>query len=62
MRLPYKTGLEFELFILDLLESMKPTTGKELEMLSDDFHSRIEVAINDHIEAHDELQDYDNQY
>ena len=62
MRLPYFVGIEFELYIMDLLESMNPTTVKELEMLSDDFHSRIEVAINDHIEEHDELQDYDNQY
>lgn len=64
MKLSWKDGLSFEIFVSELCESVKPKTCKDLEKLSEDLHDRIEVAIEDYISDSDNLNidDYENQY
>ena len=62
MRLPYKTGLEFELYVVDLVRALNPADSKDLEELSNDIHETIESAMYDFIENKEAFQDYEEQY
>ncbi len=62
MRLPYKNGLAFELFVVDLVRDLNPTDSKDLEELSNDLHETIESAMYDFIENKEAFEDYEEQY
>ena len=62
MRLPYKTGLEFELSVVDIVSALNPIDSKDLEELSDGLHEAIESAMYDFIENKEAFQDYEEQY
>ena len=63
-RLDYKDGLNFDIYILDLCEKVKPKSCKDLEDLSEDLHERIETAIQDYIYDDEVLniEDYEPRY
>ena len=41
--------IEFDLYVMDLCESINPLRESELEDLSQELHERIEIAIQDYI-------------
>lgn len=64
MKLEYKDSENFELYVMDLCESIKPKTCEDLESLSEELHESIEYAITDYIRDSDHLSidDYSNAY
>ena len=64
MRLDYRNGLSFDIYIMDLIETQKPKSAKDLIDFSEDLHQRVEMAIQDYIYDDDtlDLDDYDPQY
>lgn len=64
IRLDYRNGLSFDIYIMDLIEVQKPKSAKDLIDFSEDLHQRIEMAIQDYIYDDDtlDLDDYDPQY
>lgn len=50
MRVAYRDGLSLKIFIMDLLEALKPDSAEKLQTLSQDIHEHIEIAIQDHCE------------
>lgn len=64
MRLDYRNGLSFDIYIMDLIEAQKPKSVKDLIDFSEDLHQRVEMAIQDYIYDDDtlDLDDYDPQY
>lgn len=57
-----KDYLDFEIYVMELCEKLKPKTTWELERLSDNLHQSIEVAINDYIEDAEIECEYEPQY
>ena len=66
MRLDYKNGLSFEIYIMDLIEAYKSdlTSASDLNDLSEDLHQRIEMAIQDYIfdDENLDIDDYEAPY
>ena len=66
MRLDYKNGLSFEIYIMDLIEAYKSdlTSASDLNDFSEDLHQRIEMAIQDYIYDDENLNidDYEAPY
>ena len=66
MRLDYKNGLSFEIYIMDLIEAYKSdlTSASDLNDFSEDLHQRIEVAIQDYIydDENLDIDDYEAPY
>lgn len=56
--------IEFELYVMDLCDRIKPTSCRQLEKLSDELHSCVENAIEDYIgdSATLEVDDYMASY
>ena len=66
MRMNYKDGLNFEIYIMDLIEACKPdlTLASDLNDFSEDLHQRIEMAIQDYIfdDENLDIDDYEAPY
>lgn len=66
MRLDYKNGLSFEIYIMDLIEAYKSdlTSASDLNDFSEDLHQRIEMAIQDYIydDENLDIDDYEAPY
>lgn len=66
MRLDYKNGLSFEIYIMDLIEAYKSdlTSASDLNDFSEDLHQRVEMAIQDYIfdDENLEIDDYEAPY
>ena len=66
MRLDYKNGLSFEIYIMDLIEAYKSdlTSASDLNDFSEDLHQRIEMAIQDYIydDENLDIDDYEASY
>ena len=64
MKIPYKETLSFEIYIAELIESLKPKTEKDVEKIVDELHQSIEVAASDYIDDDEKLSldNYDPQY
>ena len=58
-KLTYRDGLNFDIYVMDLCESIKPKSCSDLEKLSEDLHERVEMAIQDYI-LYDDLLDIDD--
>ena len=61
-RLAYNDGLNFDIYIMDLCEMVKPKRAEDLEELSEELHQRIEMAIDDFIADTNLQGEYINQY
>lgn len=57
-------GFEFDIYVMDLCDKVKPLTCQNLSSLSEELHERIENAIQDYIHDSDELDidDYEANY
>ena len=66
MRMNYKDGLNFEIYIMDLIEACKSdlTSASDLNDFSEDLHQRIEMAIQDYIfdDENLDIDDYEAPY
>ena len=64
MRLDYRNGLSFDIYIMDLIEAQKPKSAKDLIDFSEDLHQRIEMAIQDYIydDENLDIDDYEAPY
>lgn len=64
MRLTWEEGLNFDIYIMDLIESKQPSNASKLIDFSEELHQRVEMAIQDYIYDDDtlDLDDYDPQY
>lgn len=58
-KLSYKDGLNFDIYIYDICEMIKPESCEDLEDLAQDLHERIESCILDYIYDDDKLDDSD---
>lgn len=64
MRLTWKEGLNFDIYIMDLIESKQPSNASELIDFSEELHQRVEMAIQDYIYDDEKLDinDYEAPY
>ena len=64
MRLTGEEGLNFDIYIMDLIESKQPTNASELIDFSEELHQRVEMAIQDYIYDDEKLDinDYEAPY
>ena len=64
MTLSFNAGNNFDIYIMDLCEEIKPKTEKDLEELAEELHQRIEMAVEDFINDSDrfDIENYDGQY
>ena len=64
MRLTLKQELDFDLYVMDLCEAIKPKSCKDLEDLSEELHERLEMAIQDYIYDDEilDIHDYESRY
>lgn len=64
MRLTWEEGLNFDIYIMDLIESKQPKNASELIDFSEELHQRVEMAIQDYIYDDEKLDinDYEAQY
>ena len=64
MRLDYRNGLSFDIYIMDLIEAQKPKSAKDLIDFSEDLHQRVEMAIQDYIfdDENLDIDDYEAPY
>ena len=64
MRLDYRNGLSFDIYIMDLIEAQKPKSAKDLIDFSEDLHQRMEMAIQDYIfdDENLDIDDYEAPY
>lgn len=62
--LTFKQGLNFDIYVLDLCEEIKPKSCKDLEDLSEELHERLEMAIQDYIYDDEilDIHDYESRY
>ena len=44
-----RQGIEFDIYVMDLCESINPLRESDLEDLSQELHEKIETAIQDYI-------------
>ena len=61
-KLSYVDGLNFDIYIIDLCENIKPQKAEDLNEFSEDLHQRIEMAIEDFIIDMKLIGEYENQY
>ena len=61
-KLNFADGLNFDIYIIDLCEVIKPQTAEDLNEFSDDLHIRIEMAIEDFISDTGLSGEYESQY
>lgn len=56
--------LDFDIYIMDLCEVIKPKSCKDLEDLSEELHERVEMAIQDYIcdDENLDIADYETRY
>ena len=57
--IPYMKSIEFEIFVAEFIEDLKPKTIDEMEDIAENLHSALEVGIQDYIDAKDDF-DYDD--
>lgn len=64
MFVPYKDALSFEIYVMDLVDAIKPESAEEMEGISNELHQCVENAILDSLEdeAYDFAEDYEPQY
>lgn len=64
MRLTWEEGLNFDIYIMDLIESKQPSNASELIDFSEELHQRVEMAIQDYIYDDEKLDinDYEAPY
>lgn len=64
MGLTWEEGLNFDIYIMDLIESKQPTNASELTDFSEELHQRVEMAIQDYIYDDEKLDinDYEAPY
>ena len=64
MRLTGEEGLNFDIYIMDLIESKQPTNASELIDFSEELHQRVEMTIQDYIYDDEKLDinDYEAPY
>lgn len=62
MRLSPIEENRFILYVYELIYAKKPKTADDLEWLSEDIHTCIEVAIQDFIHDGGGFEDYNCQY
>ena len=62
--LSYEDGLNFDIYVMDLAESINPQNESDLEELAEDLHERIEMAIQDFIYDSDkfDIKNYNATY
>ena len=62
--LTFEDGNNFDIYIMDLCEAVKPETGADLQRLAEELHERLEMAIEDFINDSPGLSidDYLNQW
>lgn len=61
MKIDKRVLLDFELSVLDMLESDPPKTAEDLEWVSATLHEHLETALMD-FAMDAEIEDYDPQY
>lgn len=57
--IPYMKSIDFEIFVADFIEDLKPKTIDEIEDIAEGLHNALEVGIKDYIDAKDDF-DYDD--
>lgn len=57
--IPYMKSIDFEIFVADFIEDLKPKTIDEIEDIAENLHSALEVGIQDYIDTKDDF-DYDD--
>lgn len=64
MGLTWEESLNFDIYIMDLIESKQPTNASELIDFSEELHQRVEMAIQDYIYDDEKLDinDYEAPY
>lgn len=61
-KLSFADGLNFDIYIMDLCEELKPQKAEDLNEFSEDLHQRIEMAIEDFITDTGLSGEYESQY
>ena len=63
-KLTYKDGLNFDIYVMELCELIKPKSCSDLENLAQDLHERVEMSIQDYIYDDEDLDigDYSAYY
>lgn len=63
-KLSYKDGFDFDIYIYDICEMIKPESCEDLKALAEDLHERVEGCIQDFIYDSDKLDinDYTSSY
>ena len=64
MIIPYIDSLNFEIYVGDLIEALKPKSEEEIERIADELHQSLEIGISDFIDDSEEfdLDNYNPQY
>ena len=64
MKLSWENSNNFEIYVMDLCESIKPKKCEDLESLAEELHQSIETAIEDFIRDSEEfdIDDYEPVY
>jgi len=61
MIVPYMDSLNFEIYVGDLIEALKPKSEEEIEHMADELHQSLEIAISDFIDDSEKF-DLDNYH
>lgn len=61
MIVPYMDSLNFEIYVGDLIEALKPKSEEEIEQIADELHQSLEIGISDFIDDSEEF-DLDNYH
>lgn len=60
MRVPYMKSIDFEIFVAEFIEDLKPETMDDIQDIAEDLHNALEIGIKDYIESEEDRFNYDD--